>query len=305
MNIDRIRAIYPPFDFADGSTCGKHKPKNFKWTSEGCQVEVFIDFGMSAVPAFDKQMANRALGAGVPDYPCERTAGTYRFGWLCESKAVVADMYRSLCNNYEQYLECFDAIFTCDEHLLSLHPRFRYTFSGSNIPWTPQFDWEIYPKSKSCSMLASPKQWTVGHKLRHQWAQKLKDQIDIFGGVGGTERVGMDETHTHPPKWKALKDYRFSIAIENLDYNNYFTEKLTDCFAHGTIPVYWGCPNIGKYFNTDGIIMLDDSFDVSTLTEELYLNKIDAVKDNFERIKRMKNSDDILHESICQFIEER
>ena len=47
----------------------------------------------------------------------------------------------------------------------------------------------------------------------------------------------------------------------------YFTEKLLDCFATGTIPVYLGAPDIGKVFNIDGIITLSDEFDIS---DEVY-----------------------------------
>ena len=79
----------------------------------------------------------------------------------------------------------------------------------------------------------------------------------------------------------------FSIAVENAVYDTYFTEKLTDCFATGTIPVFYGSKKvIKKYFNPDGVIFLDDNFDISTLTEDLYYSKMDAIKDNFERACR-------------------
>jgi hypothetical protein len=80
-----------------------------------------------------------------------------------------------------------------------------------------------------------------------------------------------------------LKQYMFSIAIENSSYRTYFTEKILDCFATGTIPIYWGSPDIGDHFNSDGIISFHDSFDINMLSEELYYSKIDAVKDNYER----------------------
>jgi hypothetical protein len=38
----------------------------------------------------------------------------------------------------------------------------------------------------------------------------------------------------------------FHIAIENTQENNYFTEKIIDCFRTYTIPVYCGCPNISN-----------------------------------------------------------
>lgn len=29
----------------------------------------------------------------------------------------------------------------------------------------------------------------------------------------------------------------------------YFSEKLSDCFVSGTIPLYWGCVRLGDYFD--------------------------------------------------------
>ena len=49
----------------------------------------------------------------------------------------------------------------------------------------------------------------------------------------------------------------FSVTIENDKYETYYTEKLTDCFATGTIPIYWGCLNISQYFNPKGIVILN------------------------------------------------
>ena len=117
-------------------------------------------------------------------------------------------------------------------------------------------------------------------------------------------KVGTDgvASSNHPPKEEALRDYMFSITIENDAYNNYFTEKITDCFANGTIPVYWGSPNIGEYFNEDGIILLTEDFDINSLTKELYDSKIDTVKENYERVCKLKMSDDILWDEVSKII---
>jgi hypothetical protein len=284
---NKIQAFYPPFSLKDGSSCGKLKPRFFKWTDRDCKIQVFVDNGMGSIPS----------------HPREK--GTYRFGWLCESKEIVNQLYLALKSKHEIFFDHFDGIFTCDEELLQLDSRFMFALSGSNLPWTPREDFGVHEKNKLCSLLASPKQMTKGHQLRYEWADNLKNDIDVFGGVSGSSKIGTDgyASASHPPKTEALKDYMFSITIENASYNHYFTEKITDCFANGTIPVYWGCPNIGQYFNEDGIIVLNDSFDIKDLNEELYNSKIDAVKENYEKIKTMKLSDDILWEMISQYID--
>ena len=89
----------------------------------------------------------------------------------------------------------------------------------------------------------------------------------------------------------------FSFAVENDTYDTYFTEKILDCFATGTIPVYMGTKKVVEYFNPDGIIFFDGSFDLSTLSEELYLSKMEAIKDNFERVKDYSVLDDWIYKN--------
>ena len=48
------------------------------------------------------------------------------------------------------------------------------------------------------------------------------------------------------------------MIIENAQEPDYFTEKLLDCFICGTIPIYWGAPNISHYFNVDGMVICND-----------------------------------------------
>jgi hypothetical protein len=94
----------------------------------------------------------------------------------------------------------------------------------------------------------------------------------------------------------------FSVVVENDFYDNYYTEKITDCFATGTIPVYLGSPNIGDVFDTNGIISMNAEFDINTLTPELYESKLDAVRKNLIRVSTLENSDDTLWKNISETI---
>jgi hypothetical protein len=89
----------------------------------------------------------------------------------------------------------------------------------------------------------------------------------------------------------------FSVVIENGFYESYYTEKILDCFATGTIPVYLGSPDIGNHFNKDGIIELTDEFDVS---EEIYYSKMSAIKDNLERVKDMEILEDFIYKNYLE-----
>lgn len=48
--------------------------------------------------------------------------------------------------------------------------------------------------------------------------------------------------------------YRFSIAFENSSTSGYTTEKILQAFSAGTIPIYWGNPNIGEEFNEKAFV---------------------------------------------------
>ena len=61
----------------------------------------------------------------------------------------------------------------------------------------------------------------------------------------------------------------FSVCIENTTHDTYFTEKILDCFATGTLPIYKGTKNITKYFDGNGILFLDE-ININELTPELY-----------------------------------
>jgi hypothetical protein len=63
----------------------------------------------------------------------------------------------------------------------------------------------------------------------------------------------------------------------------------------GTIPIYYGMPNIGDFFNKDGIIILNDDFKIEDLTFDLYKTKINAVIDNFERAKKLLVAEDYIY----------
>ena len=88
---------------------------------------------------------------------------------------------------------------------------------------------------------------------------------------------------------KHLFKSRFHIAIESCKVENYFSEKLIDALITKTIPIYWGCPNIGDFFDERGMFIIDSKnsvFDLcNNLNEETYNNKLKYVEENFERAK--------------------
>ena len=208
---------------------------------------------------------------------------TPKYGWLLESKSVTPQIVDSVKMFPKKYLKTFDLIFTHNQDLLKIDSKFK---------WVPaQGFWikdpKVYDKSKMISFITSNKNFTEGHKKRLEWVKRIGDQVDLYGR-------GFAEIEN---KEQGLCDYMFSVAIENGFYESYFTEKIMDCFATGTIPIYLGTPDIGNFFNKDGIIDLEEEFEVS---EEIYYNKIDAIRDNLERVKEMEILEDFIYKNYLE-----
>ena len=210
------------------------------------------------------------------------TSGKPTYIWLLESKQIIPQYYQWIIDNYEFVTSRVDGIFSCDKELCAKYPKISYSLINA-VPWVQ--DRKVHEKTKLVSMIASNKRMCEGHARRLQFVDKFRDKLDFYGR--GFNEISCKED--------GLRDYMFSVGIENAVYDTYFTEKLTDCFACGTIPIFYGCKGVTEYFNEDGIIFLDDDFDLSMLTKDLYYSKMDVIKDNFERSINFPVAEDYLY----------
>jgi hypothetical protein len=228
-------------------------PENFTWVkgNQESDVEVFID---SAI----KLNLNK---------PKEK-----KYAWIFESEKIFNIKW--ILDNVDTVSKSYEYIFTHNSKLLSLGRNFVFVPANSFWVLTPK----IHKKDKLVSMIYSNKKQTEGHRKRLEIANKYGKYLDSYGfGINPIKH-----------KEEGLNDYMFSVVVENGKYDDYFTEKILDCFATGTIPVYWGCDCIDKYFDKDGIIKLTDDFDITNLTEEYYYSKIESVKNNFNEVLKYK-----------------
>lgn len=102
-------------------------------------------------------------------------------------------------------------------------------------------------KSKNVSVISSSKSYSLGHRARLEFVDKVKDyfgnDIDVFGR--GRKSFG--------DKIEVIPQYRYHIALENSYYYDYWTEKLSDAFISQSYPIYNGCPNVLEYFSKSQI----------------------------------------------------
>ena len=200
-----------------------------------------------------------------------------------ENRMFVPELYNYLAENYNS----FDYIDTYDNWLIDRVPAHKILVTpyGNTFIYPDDLQ-RIYMKTKLCSYITSLKNETeLQHYrvnlLQYLYQQKDKFSIDLFGR-GHNPLPELEYRGKH----LGLCDYAFSIAIENLQTDHYFSEKLIDCFLTGTIPIYRGCAKICDYFDRDGMILIEDYNHIddilNSLSFEMYQSKKDAIQRNFE-----------------------
>ncbi len=169
----------------------------------------------------------------------------------------------------------FHLVLTCNPDLLAAIPNARRFIFGDS--WVE--DWRSRDLSKTAmlSLIASNKRRLKGHRLRHRVVREIRKrrlEADIMGrGYRSFDNKG-----------DGLARYRYSVVIENSREPGYITEKIIDAFLTRTVPIYWGAPDIGNFFDLAGIIIctsLDDIMAAITgLTEADYEARQPAIDAN-------------------------
>lgn len=166
---------------------------------------------------------------------------------------------------------------------------FHHSANHFDPSYTDKFKDEVN-KNFEVSYLAGVKDLVEGHKLR-QDIYKVEDKINIpkkwFYVMGDfdwekykKEGNGRPDQHIAAiAKQKLYDESMFSIVVENVNYNNWYTEKISDCFNTKTIPLYWGCPNISDWgYNEKGIIRFNSIDELIKITNNLTKEMYDSMK---------------------------
>ena len=197
---------------------------------------------------------------------------------LAEPTEIYSYIYEDL-----NQLSKFDKIYTYNQNILNEIVNSELTEFGSC--WLDFSDLNLN-KLNHISFVTSTKNFTSGHELRH----------NIFNFFENVNTINDLEIYQHksPPFHIRRNDFfetsKFHVAVENAKEVNYFTEKLIDCFASKTIPVYYGCSNIGDFFNLDGMIIFNDYDEflekIGSVTPSMYDEMQSSIEDNYERCKK-------------------
>lgn len=149
----------------------------------------------------------------------------------------------------------FHRILTGDATLLATLPNALFFPVGGC--WVPDHATLDLTKRAMGSLIASKKARLPGHRLRHalaRWCRDTGQKVEVMGSG----------YRPFAEKSDGLAPFRYSLVIENTREPNYFSEKLVDAILCQTVPIYWGCPNIGDFFDTRGMILCATEADIRT-----------------------------------------
>lgn len=222
--------------------------------------------------------------------------------WVAEPNEV-----SGLRNHVIYNRDKFDLILTHDPEILKMCPNSTcYPFGTT---WIRNFDLAI-EKEYCVTSLIGAKNFLPNQSLRQQLPSLLDDIKNIpihlwnsrnqpFFSQG---RMVEDRTYKNE-----LFYSQFHIAIENVSTDNYFTEKLIDCFQTKTIPIYIGCPNVEKYFDKSGMFHVMDLYElrevVKQITPATYRTMLEAIENNYQRSLPYANFRETLDNIITVFVD--
>lgn len=132
-------------------------------------------------------------------------------------------------------------------------------------------------RTKFCNMVVSNS--GIADDQRTKFFHELSKYKHVDSGGRYLNNVGGPVKD----KYEFQRQYKFSIAFENSAFPGYVTEKITQAWAAGTIPIYWGNPDIEKEFNNNAFINAN-GIPIEDVVKKVI--EIDQSEELFERMRR-------------------
>ena len=217
----------------------------------------------------------------------------FKIAWLLEPRVINSEGYDYiLAGGWKE----FHTVITSHKDLIAKIPNGKW-FPGGGA-WLNKAEWAVYPKSRNVSMVASSKNEAPGHVMRHIIIKELGGKIDWVCGRG-YEPI--------EPKSLAFKPFRFSIVVENNNCQDYFTDKLLDCFLTGTVPIVMGMRWLNQYFNETGIYHFDTMAeldviltDIRLMGGQIYSSMTESIRYNYEAAQKYGICEDYIWKNILE-----
>lgn len=195
----------------------------------------------------------------------------------------------------KEFLDLFKRCYTWDDDLVDNKKFFKFYYPELKAMRAdlPKFeDRKLLTQMSSNKKSKHPKElYSARESVIRFFEDKPEAGFEFYGPAWETKNYknycGMVDD-----KIGTLAHYKFSVCYENMyDVKGYITEKIFDCFAAGSIPIYWGASNICDYIPKGCFIDRRDFADFSEVYE--YIRTMDETTYNsyLQNIKTFLESD--------------
>ena len=139
------------------------------------------------------------------------------------------------------------------------------------------------------------------YKERFKFIDYFSNQIgfDLYGIGWGDSGKDLKERESIKKVYKGvvedkidiLRKYKFAFCFENCIFKGYITEKIFDAMFAGSVPIYYGAPDINDYVNPNCFIDFRKFKNYNELCDFLSNIKEDKYNQYIENIKEYLKSD--------------
>lgn len=242
------------------------------------------------------------------DYPLKisLSVDTVKFDSTADYKVLLQceppNLYIKFCGMVYENYQNFDLILSYDDRILKLPNAMEFIPTCSWISDSIQIE-----KQNQVSFLMSSK--INGHAYRMRFM--IKKRLERLERLKHFDIMWYRSPPLYPNKDDFFKNAKFNIACENQIMTNMFSEKLLDCFRTYTVPIYYGCMNIEKYFNPKGMILFNTIDEFNNIIDNLHPDMYDEMKpyllENYElgKIYWEKNIYQRIEDLVDQKLQDR
>lgn len=183
------------------------------------------------------------------------------------------ELYQAFAGMVRENYQKFDLILSYDPRILALPNAVEFCPVASWI--SPDI---VLDKINQISYMMSSKVYTPAHRMRFM----------ILRRFGHLKTVGNFDffMYRSPPRIPVKDPYfaqaKFNIACENDIIPNMYTEKLLDCFVTRTVPIYFGCTNLEKYFDVRGVLRFNTVEELENILNTIQPDDYDRMQPHIE-----------------------
>jgi len=170
--------------------------------------------------------------------------------------------------------------------------RLPYAFyNDSATPWSP-----LSLSEDTANELLKSKKHFCNFIYRHQSSHGIREKLfltlneykPVISAGSHLNNTGSKNGCTWAEKYEIVKDSKFTIACDSIEYDGFVTEKIIQAFDNLSIPIYFGNKRIDDEFNTNAFIWCRNESEFESTIERI--KYIDSHDDEYiKMLSQVKN----------------